>query len=515
MKNEGKKAFHISGTDEHGTPILVRAISESTSPRNIVDYYYPLIRKSLKNALIHFDVFSRTTKQHHYELTRKFYENAKKSGYIYYKEVPILFCEHDKMALPDRLVKGTCPYCGAESQYGDHCEVCGRTYNAFQLKNPRCAICGNEPVIHYSKHAFFALSKLSSELERWIKKDVKLTKGVREHVLHWIKEGLQDWDITRNIKWGVPVSDLTDQVFYVWWDAPIGYVSFTKELFESIGEDWEKAWIDGDGYIVHFIGKDIIYHHVLFWPAMLMVNNFSLPNEIRVRGFATLEGEKMSKSRGLYISLDEFIEMWPAEYLRFYWGATTSESLDDGDFSLREFQERINKMLIGEIGNFVHRVLTLIIRNQCTEGNPYSEMISTAIGIIKRFETAMLNNQFDVGLAYVVELARLGNKLLSEKEPWKNPTSDDSKNTLFTTYCLVIAISVLLDSFLPNSAKKLRNTLYIKSMSTNELVSLVSKKEFISKSLIEYLRHNKSVKPLFSKIREEDIRSLRKRLRGG
>jgi len=512
----GKKAYHICGTDEHGTPILARAIKEGKTPRDIVDFYHEIIKRSLERTLIHFDIFSRTTKIHHYELTHQFYERAKKEGYIYYKDVPILYCENDKMALPDRLVMGTCPYCGATGQYGDHCEVCGRTYNAFQLKDPRCAICGHRPVVRHSKHAFFALSRLSDNLKKWIEKEVRLTRGVKEHVLHWIKEGLQDWDITRDIHWGVPVPDLSGQVFYVWWDAPIGYVSFTKELFDGIGEDWKAAWINGNGYIIHFIGKDIIYHHVLFWPAMLMVNGFTLPKEIRVRGFATLEGQKMSKSRGLYIGLEEFLEIWSPEYLRFYWSSTTSESLDDGDFSLREFQEKINKMLIGEVGNFIHRVLTLIVKGQIRDGNLFTDIISYAEEKISQYEDRMVNNQFDAGLELVIEIARTGNKLLSEKEPWKNLKSIEAANTLFTAYALVLSLSVLIDPFLPFSAKNLRTLLRV-PVDANQiypnLKNVITNEEFISSSINEILRHSEKVKPLFPKVRDSDIKRVKSKLK--
>jgi len=512
---KGKKAYHICGTDEHGTPILAKAIKENQSPKEVVDYYHEIIKRAFERTLIHFDIFSRTTKPHHYEMATKFYEKAKKEGYIYFKEVPILYCERDRLALPDRLVTGTCPYCGAPNQYGDHCEACGRTYSAFRLKDPHCTICGATPVIKHSKHAFFALSKFGEKLQKWITEKVKLTKGVREHVLHWIKEGLQDWDITRDINWGVPVPDLPNQVLYVWWDAPVGYISFTKELFDSIGEDWEKAWIEGDSYIVHFIGKDIIYHHVLFWPAMLMANGFSLPNEIRVRGFATLEGKKMSKSRRIYISLEEFLNIWPAEYLRFYWSSTTSESLDDGDFSFREYQERINKVLIGEVGNFIHRVLTLIKRSGITHGDLYSEIILSAKDLLRKFDAEMLNNQFDVGLDIIINLAGIGNKLLSEKEPWKDLKSKVAADTLFTAYALIVALSIVMDPFLPASARRVRELIQIEEPPDqlySKLDVMLTDKEFISKSINDFLKQVKKIKLIFQRVEEGDINTIRRRL---
>ncbi len=510
----GFDAYHVCGTDEHGTPILARAIEEKKTPKEIVDYYYQIIKRSLEKTHIHFDIFSRTTKPHHYKMTQKFYERAKKAGYIYMKEIPILYCEVDRIALPDRLVKGNCPYCGAPNQYGDHCEVCGRTYSAFQLKNPRCSICNNQPVIKYSKHAFFALSEFSERLEKWVKEEVKLTRGVREHVLHWIREKLQDWDITRDISWGVPVPDIPNQVFYVWWDAPIGYVSFTKELFGEIGKDWERIWIDGEGRIVHFIGKDIIYHHVLFWPAMLMANEFALPNEIRVRGFATLEGQKMSKSRGIYIGLEEFMDYWPAEYLRFYWALTTPESLDDGDFSLREYQEKINKTLIGEVGNFVHRVLTLIKRGNIQSGSVDKGLQNKVLNLVKDYETKMLDNKFDAAIEVMLEIARIGNRTLSITEPWKNLSSETSRKVLVTLFNFTRLLSVLLTPILPESSKKMRKMLGIvedaktayefilNTLDTDATISIIRK----------FLTQTKKIEPLFKKIAKEDIEKIRLKL---
>ncbi len=516
LKAKGYKAYHVSGTDEHGTPILARALREKRNPREIVDYYHEVIKRAFERAGVHFDIFSRTTKPHHYELTLKFFEKAKKAGYIYKKEIKILYCEHDKLALPDRLVIGTCPYCGAPNQYGDYCEVCGRTYTPLQLKNPRCAICGNPPVIKTSTHYFFALSEFSDRLERWIKEKVKLTKGVKEQVLHWIKSGLQDWDITRNIPWGVPVPDLPDQVFYVWWDAPIGYISFTKELFDSIGEDWEAVWVRGEGYIIHFIGKDIIYHHVLFWPAMLMAVDFALPNEIRVRGFATLEKEKMSKSRGHYIGLEEFLDIWPADYLRFYWAITTSESLTDGDFSLYEYSERINKSLIGEFGNLVHRVLTLIKRGNITDGDIIKSYIENAEKLFVEYDELMISNQFDQGLEKSLEISRLGNKLLSEKEPWRKLESKEAADTLITALGISAIAAVSLEPYIPYSIEKFKEYVGLKVSSTEFRKTIEKIFEDGTDVLISMAKNvisQKEIRPIFAKVTNKQIESVRKTLK--
>ena len=511
LKLKGIRAYHVCGTDEHGTPILARALREKKSPKEITDYYHSLILHALNGALIHFDIFSRTTISNHEKLTQWFYAEAKKAGYIYKKEVKILYCEVDKIALPDRLVKGTCPFCGAPDQYGDYCEVCGRTYNAFQLKDPKCSICGATPVVKYSKHAFFNLSAFTDKLSKWVKEKLKLTKGAREHVLHWIKDGLRDWDITRDISWGVPVPDIPDQVFYVWWDAPIGYITFTSELFNKIGERWEDIWIDGTGKITHFIGKDIIYHHVLFWPAMLMSVGFTLPDEIRVRGFATLEGKKMSKSRGLYISLEEFINMWPAEYLRFYWSSSTTESLNDGDFSLREFEERINKLLIGVLGNFINRVLILIRKGKISRGVIDQNILSRILNLKKTFLEKVEDNQLDIGIKVILEMADIGNKYLSQNEPWKDLKSTKASDTLVTTFAIVYTILPLLAPYLPESTIKLSKMLGLDEYQVGTFLDITPSEEIIADK-ITLFREKGFTKPLFQKISKQDMDNLRKKL---
>ncbi|MGQ4890859.1 MAG: methionine--tRNA ligase [Candidatus Njordarchaeia archaeon] len=515
IKAIGIEAYSVCGTDEHGTPILVRALEEKVNPKVIVDRYHKIIRESLERTNIIFDIFSRTTREHHYALTQEIYRRIKSNGYIYRKKVKSFYCERDKISLPDRLVRGTCPYCGAPNQYGDHCEVCGRTYSPFQLKDPRCAICGEQPIIIEREHTFFALSEFSKKLERWIKEEVKLTKGVREHVLKWIKEGLHDWDLSRNINWGVPIPDSKDQVFYVWFDAPIGYISFTKELFEKLGKDWEPIWMDDKGYIVHFIGKDIIYHHVLFWPAMLMAAEFSLPKEIRVRGFATLEGQKMSKSRRWYIGLNDFVDIWNPDYLRFYWSLTTPESLDDGDFSLREFSEKINKVLIGEIGNFIHRTLTLIKRGGITDGNIMDEIKKFALETLNSYNEDMLNNRLDKGLKDVIDLSSHGNKLLSEYEPWRDLSNRDNQDLLVSLFAISIQIGAMLEPFLPGTIVKLFKLVEVPSnRNLNKLVDELFHEKVKLKYLLQNVVKSKKVKPLFSKVTPQEIEKAKKFLGG-
>ena len=507
FKANGYQAYSICGTDEHGTPILVRSIEEKKDPREIVDYYHKKIKESLEKTGIHFDIFSRTSKEEHHEMTKKLYLRIKKAGYTYRKNVKVLYCEHDKISLPDRLVKGTCPYCGSPNQYGDHCEVCGRTYSPFELKDPKCAICGRTPVVKEKKHVFFALSEFEDKLEKWIKNDVKLTKGVKEHVLSWIKEGLHDWDISRDINWGVKIPDSPDQVFYVWFDAPIGYITFSKELFDSMGLNWEDVWIEEKGYIIHYIGKDIIYHHALFWPAMLMAAEFSLPNEIRVRGFATLEGRKMSKSKRWYISLEDFISIWTSDYLRFYWAYSTSESLDDGDFSLREFEEKINKILIGEIGNYVHRILTLVNRGKILESLVEKEIVDNFKEYLKNYEKNMLENQLDQALKVVIEFAGYGNRLLSAKEPWKNLNAVENRTLLSTLAISVVEIINMLEAYTPESIRAIKENLKIEESGVIEPEYLSG--EVKLKQLLETITSIKKPKPLFKKVTEEEIKKAK------
>jgi methionyl-tRNA synthetase len=394
----------------------------------------------------------------------------KRNGYIYKEKVQQFYCERDKRPLPDRFVKGTCPYCGAEDQYSDYCEVCGRTFSSLDVKNPKCVICGEEPVVRESDHYFFDLPAFEEKLKTWINSNkVRIQSDVKNYVMNWINEGLRTWDITRDMEWGVPIPGENNKVLYVWFDAPIHYVTATKEWCEFNNENWEDYWKSNETKIIHFIGKDIIYHHCLFWPAMLMgMEDYNLPYAITVRGHVTLEGKKMSKSRKWYISLRKYLENYPSDYLRFYYTLTTSNDTRDGDFSIKGFSEVINKVLIGDISNFANRVLTLVWRlceGKIPEphefGDKEKSLIEKKSNVVNKLREVKDSIDLKDGLEHILELTRMCNAYLNDIEPWRVIKTDPqiAKTSLYISTQLTRDLAILLVPFTPKFSQQLWNML--------------------------------------------------------
>lgn len=459
LKMSGEEARYICASDEHGTPIEVSALNEGKTPKEYVDLYYEVFKKDFQDAGIQFDIFSRTTHPTHYEMTQKFFNQLKKNGHIFKEKVQQFYCEKDDRPLPDRYVKGSCPSCGASDQYGDYCENCSSTYLTLDIKDPRCTICGAEPNIVDTDHYFFNLKGFQGKLAGWLESKVQIQSDVKNHVKNWLKGGLRNWDITRDINWGVPVPREKNKVFYVWFDAPISYISSTRLWAEENNTDWKEYWKASDTKIVHFIGKDIIYHHCLFWPAMLMgMEDYNLPSAISARGFATLEGQKMSKSRKWYIDLHSFLENFPSDFLRFYWSATTRQAMSDGDFSLSEFKGKTNKILIGGVSNFVNRTLTLIdkyYRGNIPSPSHFDEEDTAILGmkekLLSKFEGVIKNIELKEVLDYVIDITNSCNKYLNNKEPWKTVKTDQerTKTTLYVCADTTMAISMAMAPYTP------------------------------------------------------------------
>jgi methionyl-tRNA synthetase len=363
----GHDAIYVCATDEHGTPITIRAEQEKSSPRKIVDRYHASILKDLLGMGCSFDIFSRTSTSVHRESTQDFFSRLLEKGYIYESQYEQLFCDSCKRFLPDRYVEGTCPYCGTKGARGDACDACGRYLKPTDLVDPYCALCEGRPVVKTSRHWFFKLSAFQKEVRDWVSKNPNLPENVKNYALNWIDEGLRDWCITRDLSWGVPVpvTDVKDKVIYVWFDAPIGYISSTK-IWASKSDDpekWCSYWQDEEGKIVHFIGKDIIYHHSIFWPAMLTgVGGYNLPFAIVAGEYLTLEGRKMSKSRGWVVGISDYLEDFEPDSLRYYFIASSPLS-KDADFSWDEFARRHNNELADILGNFIHRALVFTYRD--------------------------------------------------------------------------------------------------------------------------------------------------------
>ncbi len=364
LRAKGEDVLFVCGTDEHGTPIEMKARNEDKEPEEVVDKYYEEIKDSFDAVNMSFDIFSRTSKDIHHKTSQDFFSRLKQKGLMDKKGSVQLYCENDEMFLPDRYVNGVCPYCGAEDQRGDQCEECGHVLDPDELKDPYCALCEETPVEKQTEHFYFELSNFQQRLEDWIDKNDHWRKTTKNMVNGWLDEGLQDRCITRDIDWGItlPAGEDQDKTLYVWFEAPIGYLSFTKELTD----DWKDYWLtsDNETKLIHFIGKDNVPFHAIIWPAMLMGyenyedgKEFVLPWMVPSNEHLNLEGRQFSTSRDWAIWIDDFLEDYPADYLRYYITAIAPEKRDT-NYRWDDFQSKINDELADIYGNFVHRALT-------------------------------------------------------------------------------------------------------------------------------------------------------------
>jgi methionyl-tRNA synthetase len=372
------------------------------------------------------------------------------------------YCENDRKYLPDRYVIGSCPFCRAENQYSDGCENCGRTFQPGEIKDPKCSICGNIPVKNQSKHYFFKLSNFSEKLRIWLTQNNNLQEDVKNYVLHWIQEGLKDWDITRDIQWGVPVplQENTGKVFYGWFDNHLCYISSTLSYFQKKGINGKDFWNSAE--IFHFIGKDIVYHHYLFLPAIRIGidEEYKLPDFIPTRGHLMLEGEKFSKSRGWYIGLREYLDNFSADYLRYYLSTITPFNQSDVNFDWDDFLAKINNELVANIGNFIYRAMNFI-SNRCNGVVPFPEDYDEIDNIFKKeilliktkVETHLESNEFDKAIRKIIDFSSACNRYFQKKEPWRG--SNGTKTCLYLSINAVKSLAVLLEPYIGSSIKEL------------------------------------------------------------
>jgi len=470
-KLAGYDALYICASDEHGTPIELAAQKAGKDASTFVNEFHDRQEKDFAALGIKFDEYYHTNSAENTKVAQDFFAEHKAKGAIYEKEVEQTFCEKDGRFLPDRYLRGTCPFCSAEDQYGDSCEKCGKTYSANELLNPRCAVCGSTPVRRKSRHLFFTLSRYSEWLGEYLSQK-PFPREVVNYLQKWISEGLADWDITRDGPYfGIPIPSEENKFFYVWYDAPIGYISSTLHYCNSRGKDFSDYWKGSDTELVHFIGKDIVYFHFLFWPAMLREAGYALPHRIPVRGHATIQGEKMSKSRGNFIGLADFLEKYPADYLRFYYNSVTPNNSSDADFSWEEFGAKTNSELVGALCNYCYRVLSFTndkFAGTVPTPSPYlletklekefSDKIGALSGAIgDQLEQIEVKAGLEAGMAFVNDC----NRYFNDRAPWKlaKEKPEEAQAVISLAAKAAYTIAVHFQPFIPFYCQKIYSQL--------------------------------------------------------
>ncbi len=454
----GKDTLFACATDEHGTPIEVNAQKEGVAPEEFVAKYHERQEADFRALGVSFDVFHHTHSDENRALAAEFFHAAEKKGAVFRKDVRLTFCENDGRFLPDRFVKGSCPNCGAADQYGDGCEACGKVHSPEDLKDPRCVICGKAPAKKSVEHVFFQLSAFRPFLESFLQTQ-SLQKDVVGYVKNWLSD-LKEWDITRDGPYfGIPIPSRENQFFYVWFDAPIGYVAAVQKWCNQNGQTLSDWW-NPESRIVHFIGKDIVYHHYLFWPAMLHAAGYALPSVIPTRGFLNVEGQKMSKSRGTFILVRDVLAKFPADALRYYLCAMTPNNTTDGNFFWKDFQAKTNGELIGAYGNFVYRCLSFIAKKGgiIPALGPLSDADRAFADTLDGFAAPVAADLEKAGIKEALEkimvFAGVCNKYFNDRAPWKIAHEAELATVLHLSAKAAFALSLALSPFLPFSSEK-------------------------------------------------------------
>ena len=477
LKNED--VLLIGGSDEHGVPITLKAKNEGVTPQDIVDKYHGMIKDSFKRFGISFDVYSRTSSPMHHETASGFFKKLYDDGKFVEQTSEQYYDEENKQFLADRYIVGTCPKCSFEKAYGDQCESCGTSLSPTELINPKSMISGNTPVLKETKHWYLPLDQYEPWLKEWILEGHKEWKpNVYGQCKSWIDSGLNARAVTRDLNWGVPVpvEGADGKVLYVWFDAPIGYISATKELTP----DWEKYWKDPESKLVHFIGKDNIVFHCIIFPSMLKAEgSYVLPENVPANEFLNLEGDKISTSRNWAVWLHEYLDEFPGkeDVLKYALTANAPETKDN-DFTWKDFQARNNNELVAVLGNFVNRALVLTQKYYAGEVpalgelNEVDQATLAEIGNLKaQVEKSLDTYRFREALKLAMDLARLGNKYLADEEPWKKFKTDPERVKTVMNICLQITanLTIMLEPFLPFSMNKLRGFINFEKLDWSEL----------------------------------------------
>jgi methionyl-tRNA synthetase len=474
LRLKGKDVLFVCGSDEHGVAISMRARKEGKTPQQIIDHYHGLIKTSFEDFGISFDHYGRTSDPIHHQTASDFFKKLHQQGDFVEQTTDQLYDEEAQQFLADRFVVGTCPKCGHTEAYGDQCEACGSSLNATDLIDPKSTLSGSTPTLKATKHWFLPLERYQNFLEEWILKghadDWK--PNVYGQVKSWLDDGLKPRAVTRDLDWGipVPVAGGENKVLYVWFDAPIGYISATKAWAEANGKDWKPYWQDSDTELVHFIGKDNIVFHCIIFPAMLKAEgSYVLPENVPANEFLNLEGQKLSTSKNWAVWLHEYLQEFPGkqDVLRYALTANAPETKDN-DFTWRDFQTRNDSELVAIYGNFINRILVLThkyydgqvpIPNDLTQVD--RETLQTLRDLPVEVATSLDAYRFREASQTMMKIARLGNKYLADEEPWKKIKTDPERvqPIMHTALQVAAVLSLVSIPFLPHTAEKLRRLL--------------------------------------------------------
>lgn len=510
LKLKQEDVIYICGADEHGAPISIKAEKEGVTPQEIVARYHKSIKESFDGLNIEFDNFSGTSREAHHKLSQKFFTELLENGYVSDKITQQFYDEQESRFLPDRYVEGTCPHCGADGARGDQCDACGKLIDSITLINPISKVSGSTPVIRDTQQWYLDLPKFVDQLKEWLVTKTYWKENVRNFIMSWLNDGLIERAITRDINWGVPVplKEAAGKVLYVWFDAPIGYISSTVEWAKSMGkpELWKDYWLDQETKLIHFIGKDNIPFHAIMWPSFVMGQNekYVLPHDIPANEYLNLEGDKISTSRNWAIWVEDFLQHFDGEYLRYVLAVNAPEK-QDTDFLWKDFQSKINTELNNVLGNLGNRVFTFSQKHfdgVVEEPKQLNEASQSALEQVAQLITEVDNcyqtYQVRKAVKTIMDIARIGNRYFDEREPWKAIKTDKEsvQETIYVCSEILRQISIVMTPILPNFMKQLR-----------EIMGLTAKPTWAELELTSttYPLHLTEVRQIFHKVEDAQV----------
>ena len=504
QKMQGNECHYVCADDAHGTPIMLKANEMGIDPEELIAEVSKRHQADFKDFNIEFSQFHSTHSDENRYFSELIYSRLKESGFIKTRVISQAFDPEKEMFLPDRFIKGECPKCGADDQYGDNCEVCGATYSTTELKNARSVVSGAVPVEKDSEHYFFDLPQFEQQLKDWTNAG-HLQDEVSNKLAEWFDQGLQQWDISRDKPYfGFKIPGTEDKYFYVWLDAPIGYMASFKKLCDKSDLEFDDFFEKGsDTELYHFIGKDIVYFHALFWPATLIGSNFRTPNAIFAHGFLSVNGQKMSKSRGTFIQARTYLETLNPECLRYYYAYKLSSKIDDIDLNLEDFKQRVNSDLVGKVVNIASRSASFVVKkfdkelsNNCCEQDLYDEFVTASSEIAGHYE----DRNFGQAMRSIMKLADKANQYIDEKKPWQLAKEEGKMQEVHEITSLAINLFRVLMTYLkpvlPEMAEKSESFLNVDSLNWDDMKSPL-------------LGHQiNKFKPLMTRIEDEQIEAM-------